>query len=200
VDELLNDMSDPNRGRVALVLAEDGDASVIPILKTLRNRQLPPQRQLGLLTRLAVLGDKESQTILDGLVDLDAELKHAREATARGVRAQDIARAESAIRVIHECFPDPRYVEELEEFLDLLDGKLERTVCNTLACIDDPRVLSILIDRLPPLESPGSGLVRSVSGDLGAQTAAAALETLTGHGWGLDRQRWKRWQRRKAEN
>ncbi len=196
VGEILKDQTAPERGTVAMRLGEDGDRSVLPILKSFIREDVSIKKQVGVLQVLSRLGDADSTRRLEAVIDFDAELKQAQEAMQRGVTHADIRRAQTTLQKISDYGLGVTAVPFLREMLPLLDGKIGASVCRTLATIDDPEIVPLLIDLLPVKQTAVNAADwRMGPGDV--HGASAALEQITGYSWGVDRPRWERWYREK---
>ncbi len=202
VGEILDNEDDPDRALVAWRLARDGDRSVLPIVKRYVRRDQPVKLQVSLLRVLSQLGDQEAMDKLAGLLDLDAEVEWAKKVARRGANAADQTRAEKVLRTIRDYLPEPRFVPLIEQLLPFLDVRRRATACQTLAGIDDPRTIPLLIGLLPREDTHPSSAVATFEGgrngeppDRTGLEAATALEKITGHGWGESGARWRNWHR-----
>lgn len=189
IQDILDNPASPLRTRAALVLAEAGDMSVLPLLRPLLRDDLPFEEQRGIVQTLSALGESRARTLYLSTIDTAQWLAKVNEATRRGPKHQDIVQAQTLVHEIELYAPDQALVPFLEELSKYYGGELVGPVCAALGRIGAPRSVPFLMALLPEPKSAGlSGTL-----DQRAQSAWRALCQISGEDHGMKRAEWQTW-------
>jgi len=189
IQDIVDDPVSPQRYSAVLTLAEAGDTSMVPILRSYLRHDAPAAEQIRVVQYLSALGDTQGRTLYLGTIDTAQWLAKGGEISQREPFRKEIQEARKLLIDIRNYAPDEQLVPFIEEFSGCYGEWLRDDTCKTLEEIGSERSVPFLIAMLPEADKAPEG----DGWDPEMAPVVHALKQITGEDFGDRRDDWQSW-------